>query len=85
MTERMYAVQHQLLILNYSKPFGSNGTKSEEWSWDVFSVVVDDYTLIRCECSSAGRNISIPWFKTEELDIAPVVKEKCLSIMKKTI
>lgn len=85
MTEGFYPVQHQLLVLSYSRPYGSHGTKSEEWHWDVFSVVINDLTLIRCECTSSGRNEKISWFKSEEVNVGPVIKEKCLNIMKKKI
>lgn len=85
MTNELKTVLHQLLTLSYTKPHGSHGTWSEEWNWEVFSVTHDDHTLIRCEYTSSNRNIKIPWFKTEKMDTAPVIKEKCLSMMKKTI
>ena len=85
MVNKFYSVNHQLLILEYIKPYTGNGTWKESWHWDIYSVKMDGFTKIRCECKSGSRSIEIPWFQTERLNFDEVVKEICLDKMKATI
>lgn len=85
MVGKFYSVNHQLLILEQDKHFDDSGTREDVWHWDVYSVKSDDYTKVRCECKSNGRNIIIPWFKTKKLNINEAIREVCLDKMKDTI
>lgn len=85
MEEGLFPIRHQLLIISNTKVFGGQPSWKETWKWEVFSTTVGDKTLIRCTSLSNGRKSEIPWFETEELDSAPIIKEKCLEYMKKNM
>ncbi|GAB3063666.1 hypothetical protein [Virgibacillus ainsalahensis] len=85
MSEGYYRVNHSLFITSYTKAFGSNGTWKELWEWDVYTADLGGSVKIRCVCNSNGRNMTIPWFETEDLDITGAVKAACLKEMERNI
>ena len=84
MDDKFYGVQHQMLVMTYEKPF-VNGQWKETWYWDVYSVQIDETSMVKCECTSNGRDVKIPWFKVSEIEFSNEIKDVCKTKMKNTI
>lgn len=85
MLEKTYSVNHSLFIATHKKLLGSNGTWEETWYWDIYITEIDGYGMIRCECSSNGRNVVIPWFQTKEINLTEVAKKACREKMEEIV
>ncbi|MEK3975496.1 hypothetical protein [Psychrobacillus sp. FSL K6-1267] len=85
MESKLYPLLHQLLITKHTT---KNDFSSKEmiWYWDVYSVSLDEKTsLVRCSCTSFGRDVHIPWFEVTNINPEFKIKEVCTQKMLNTI
>lgn len=65
-SRRKYQViEHYLIEIDNVKSFGSNGTMTNTFSWDVY-IAVNDQDEYKGRAVEIAKNISLPWTSLKE-------------------
>ncbi|MED4462669.1 hypothetical protein [Metabacillus fastidiosus] len=79
--KRLNVEEHYLLLIDKERPFGSNGTWTETWTWEVFIASSGEEYMGKAVCEN--RDVKIPWIDLKDDNISDEMIRICKNHMNK--
>jgi hypothetical protein len=78
---RVYSVENYLIEIDETKPFGSMGTQTYTWKWEVTIAKHDN--IYKGMAIERNKHMTIPWCELIEMSPTEEMKKVCLSYMER--